>query len=314
MSSIHSRLNLSRLILGLFVLGVGQGTFVGCRTLRATLPDGRLVKARQLSLRGADLLRRSRFQDAQTLFDEAIRSCPTDERAHWGIATTLWENEKRPEAISHMREAVRLSGSNPEFMIRLGEMYLAEGDAAGAAAQAEQVLLSHRDRADAWALIGDSQARLNQPLEAIESYHRALLIQPDYPQVQLSVAELYRHAGRPNRSLATLDRMVDMQPTSCVLGETQLMRALALIDLQRRDEAVLALKSIGEGLPLDKPDRHLDLVNAQYQLGELVEARISLGRFKQLFPNHSSVDQLQSQLDDSFTYLAEQNSGPQSLR
>ncbi len=314
MSSIHSRLNFSRLFLGLIVLGVGQGTFVGCRTLRATLPDGRLVRARQLSLRGADLLRRSRFQDAQTLFDEAIRNCPTDERAHWGYATTLWEKGKRPEAIAHMREAVRLSGRNPEFMIRLGEMYLAEGDAAGATLQAEQVLQSHRDRADAWALMGDSQSRSDRPLDAIESYHRALLLQPDYPQVQFSVAELYRHTGRPNRSLATLDRMVDMHPTSCLQGETQLMRALALIDLQRRDEAVLALQSVGEGLPINKPECHIDLANAQYQLGELVEARISLGRFKQLFPNHSGVDQLQAQLDSSFTYLAEQNSGSQSLR
>lgn len=314
MSSIHSRLHFAKLLLGLVVFGAGQGAFVGCRTLRATLPDGRLVKARQLSLRGADLLRRSRYDDAQTLFDEAIRSCPTDERAHWGIATTHWENGKRPEAIAHMREAVRLSGSNPEFIIRLGEMYLAEGDAEGAEAQAQQVLQSHRDRADAWALLGDSQSRSSQPSEAIESYHRALLIQPDYPQVQLSVAELYRRIGRPNRSLATLDRMVDMHPTSCVHGETQLLRALALIDLQRRDEAVVALQSVGQGLPLNKPERHIDLVNAQYQLGELVEARISLGQFRQLFPDYAGVDELQSQLDNSFTYLAEQSAGSKILR
>jgi tetratricopeptide (TPR) repeat protein len=314
MSSIHSRSNFVKLLLGLIVFGAGQGASVGCRTLRANLPDSRLVKARQLSLRGADLLRRSRYNDAQTLFDEAIRSCPTDERAHWGIATTHWENGKRTEAIAHMREAVRLSGSNPEFIIRLGEMYLAEGDAAGAAAQAEQVLQGHRDRADAWALLGDSQSRSNQISEAIESYHRALLIQPDYPQVQLSVAELYRRIGRPNRSLATLDRMVDTHPTSCFHGETQLMRALALVDLHRRDEAVLALQSVGQSLPPNKPERHLDLVQAQYQLGELVEARISLGRFKQQFPDHTGADDLQSQLDNSFTYLAEQSTGPKTLR
>ena len=314
MSSIHSRLKFGKLFLGLIILGVGQGGFVGCRTLRGTLPDGRLVRARQLSLRGADLLRRSRFEDAQTLFDEAIRYCPSDERAHWGYATTLWENGRHSEAIVHMREAVRLSGSNPEFMIRLGEMYLAEGDAAGAMTQAEQVLKSHRDRADAWALLGDSQSRSDRLLEAIESYHRALLAQPDYPQVQLAVAELYRQAGRPNRSLATLDRMVDMHPSSCAQGETQLVRALALIDLDRRDEAVLALQSADKGLPLNKPQRHIDLVNAQCQLGELVEARISLGRFLQLFPDHASAIQLQSQLDNSFAYLAEQTSGSQSQR
>ncbi len=314
MSPILSRIQFGKLLLGVTILGVWQGSLVGCRTLRGTLPDNRLVRARQLSLRGADLLRRSRFEDAQVLFNEAIHHCPTDERAHWGYASTLWENGKRPEAIAHMKEAVRLSGSNPEFMIRLGEMYLAEGDAAGALQQAEQVLQAHRDRSDAWALQGDSQARSNRPFDAIESYHRAMLLQPDYPHVQLSVAELYRKSGRPNRSLATLDRMVDMHPSTCDRGETQLLRALALIDLDRRDEAVLSLKSVGDSLPLSNPQRHIELVQAQYQLGELVEARMSLGRLMQLFPDHSGAMQLQSELDHSFAYLAEQQTGPQALR
>ena len=310
----QSRFNLAKLLLGLSIFGVGQGTCTGCRTLRGSLPDGRLVKARQLSLRGADLLRRSRYDDAQTLFSEAIHHCPNDERAHWGYATTLWESNRRQEAIAHMREAVRLSGSNPEYMVRLGEMYLAENDPAGAKLQAEQVLESHRDRADAWALLGDSCAQSKEPNEAIESYHRALLAQPDYPRVQLAVAMMYRQIGRPNRSLATLDRMVDMHPSTCAKGEAQLVRALALIDLERRDEALLALKSATDGLPTDNPQRHIDLVHAQCQLGELVEARISLGRLLQQYPDHPDARQLQTELDSSFAYLAEQPSSQQLFR
>lgn len=314
MNPAQTRLLLNKLLLGLIILGAGQGSCAGCRTLRAGLPDGRLVRGRQLSLRGADLLRRSRFEDAQSLFSEAIHHCPTDERAHWGYATTLWENGRRPEAIAHMREAVRLSGSNPEFMVRLGEMYLAEGDAIGAKSQAEQVLQTHRDRADAWALMGDSQSHSHQPADAIESYHRALLLQPDYPRVQLAVAEMYRLTGRPNRSLATLDRMVDLHPNACEKGETQLIRALALIDLNRRDEAVLSLKQATEGLPKDNPQRQIELVHAQYKLGELVEARISLGRLLQQYPEHPGARRLQSELDSSFVYLAEQPTNAQAFR
>ena len=120
--------------------------------------------------------------------------------------------------------------------------------------------------------------------------------------------------GRPNRSLATLDRMVDLHPNACEKGETQLIRALALIDLNRRDEAVLSLKQATEGLPKDNPQRQIELVHAQYKLGELVEARISLGRLLQQYPEHPGARRLQSELDSSFVYLAEQPTNAQAFR
>ncbi len=291
------------------LLGVGEGACIGCRAIEKRLPDGRLVRGRQLSSRGADLLRRSRYSDAEALFCEAISSCPTDDRAHWGYATTLWSNNQTQAAIQHMQEAVRLSGNNPEYAVRLGEMYLAQGDKDGAEAQARQVLKTHRDRADAWALLGDAQSQKNDWSNAIESYHRALLIQPDYPKVQLAVAETYRRIGRPNRALATIDRMIDMHPAVGKSGETQLARAKTLIELDRRQEAIAALKSIGDSLPIEDPMKQLDVVACYSQLGELVDARMSLGRLVQSHPNHPEVLAYQSRLDHSFSHLAEQNNG-----
>jgi Flp pilus assembly protein TadD len=297
----------ARLVRGTLCLFVvcAEINFLGCRTIRRTMPDGHLVRGRQMSLRGADLLRRSRYDDAQALFCEAIRSCPTDERAHWGYATTLWENGRRPEAIEHMREAVRLSGNNPEYVVRLGEMYLAEGHLQSAAEQASEVLKSHRDRADAWALLGDSQMRNNEWDKSLESYHRALLLRPDYPEVQLNVAQTYRQLGRPNRALATLDRMIDMHPTSPKSGEIQVARASTLIDLDRNEEAKSTLALVGDSLPLTTPDRQLELVGCYCRLGELVEARMALGRLLPSFPSHSEVLAYQNRLDNSFAQLAE---------
>jgi len=285
----------------------------GCRVLRGRGPDAHSVKARQLSLRGADLLRRSRYEDAETLFTEAIQNCPTDERAHWGYAATLWENGQRPLAIQHMQEAVRLSASNPEFLVRLGEMYLAEKDFEGAKSQALLTLKSHRDRADAWALLGDSQSQQGNHADALESYQRALLIKSDYPRVQIAIADSYRKVGRPLRSLATLDRMVDIHPTIHDNGETQLVRGLALMDLDRRDEAVAALKAASEGIPIEQSDRQLELVSAQYQLGELVDARLSLGKLLQNSPELSEARMLQSQINTSFEVLASKPSEPARL-
>ncbi len=295
----------ARLWIVVLLFGVGEGSSIGCRAIEKRLPDSRLVRGRQLSSRGADLLRRSRFSDAEALFCEAINSCPNDDRAHWGYATTLWNNNQRQSAIHHMQEAVRLSGNNPEYAVRLGEMYLAHGDQEGAEDEARQVLKTHRDRADAWALLGDAQFQRNDLNNSIESYHRALLIQPDYPKVQLAVAETYRRVGKPNRSLATIDRMIDMHPATCKTGETQLARAKTLVDLNRRQEAIIALKAIGDSLPIDDPMLQLDVVACYSQLGELVDARMSLGRLVQLHPSHPHVVAFQNQLDHSFAHLAE---------
>ncbi len=303
------------MLLHVIVMACFIGSFVvGCGTLRRAGPDNRTVRARQLSLRGADLLRRTRYDDAQTLFSQAIEQCPTDERAQWGYATTMWQDGQKQLAIEHMKEAVRLSGNNPDYTVQLGKMYLEMDNVQLAEMQARLTLQAQRDRADAWALMGDVQTRKTEYANALESYHRALLIQSDYPKVQLSVADLYRQLGRPSRSLATLDRMVDMHPSDHDHGEAQLARALALIDMERQDEAKVALRAAGVGLPVDSLTRQIQLVTAQYKVGELVDARVSLGRLLQTYPNDSTALQIKYQLDNSFEYIAQQNSDGNSLK
>jgi tetratricopeptide (TPR) repeat protein len=132
------------------------GTSCGCRGIVQRKSNSELVAARQLSLKGADALQRSRQQDAEMLFSEALRRSPIDERAHWGYASTLWSRGDRQRAMEHMKEALRLSGKNPEYAIRLGEMNLEMGDRKSASEAAKSVLSANRNHAEAWALLGDT--------------------------------------------------------------------------------------------------------------------------------------------------------------
>ena len=109
-----------------------------------------------------------------------------------------------------MSEALRLSGQNPEYAIRVGEMYLESGKNEQAKQIALDVLSVNRNHAQAWALLGDTHRASSETHDALECYHRALLIRSDYPRVQLSIAELYRTTQRPERSLSTLDHMADL--------------------------------------------------------------------------------------------------------
>ncbi len=287
----------------------------GCRTLRDRGINQPLNHARQLSLRGTDAIERQRYQDAELLFSEALKHSELDDRAHWGYAATLWERGERHAAIEHMEEALRLSvrsaRSNPDYEIRLGEMYLEVGNYAKAREHAEAILATRRRHAGAWALLGHTHVAVKEWHIAMECYQHALLVQPDYPQVQLALAQVYRNVGKPQRALAVLDRMVDIRETAMHEPEALLNRGLALADLNRHDEAAEALVKASERLPIEKIDQHLQIVHAQHRIGELVAARLTLGKVREKYASSAEVQRLQSMLDLSFAHL---NSPERSLQ
>src|ERR1051326_2825708 len=98
----------------------------GCRALRGhKVSDENIAAARQLSLQGMDAQQRGQWDRAEILFAAAILKCPSDERARYGYAEALWQRGAWQKAVEHMEEAVRLSGSDPERLVRLGQMYRA---------------------------------------------------------------------------------------------------------------------------------------------------------------------------------------------
>jgi tetratricopeptide (TPR) repeat protein len=204
-----------------------------------------------------------------------------------------------------MSEALRLSGRNPEYAIQLGEMNLELGEYGAAKTIALDVLSGNRNHARAWALLGDTHRAENEWGIARECYHRALLIRSDYPRVQLSIAEIYRKQGRPERALSTLDRMTDLHNTVRDDPEHMFLRGLTFADLNRPQEAASLLAKAAERLPSDQVDRHLEILESQHRMGELVQARITLGRLMAEHSNNPRVQTARSVLDESFANMAQ---------
>jgi len=59
----------------------------------------------------------------------------------------------------------------------------------------------------AWALRGDVQRAEGSRTEALVSYHRALCYQPQFPEVQLALADVHSQDGKPQRALATIQAL-----------------------------------------------------------------------------------------------------------
>ena len=72
-----------------------------------------------------------------------------------------------------MEEAVRLSGDDPDRLVRLGQMYRSRGDLSQASKQAAQAIAANPQLASAWALRGDVLLAQGSRSEALASFHRA---------------------------------------------------------------------------------------------------------------------------------------------
>ncbi len=271
----------------------------GCRSLRAGRQTKSLATARHLSLLGTDKLQQNRYNDAELLFQKALRHSDADERAHKGMAEVLWQQAERSQAVEHMSTAVEISGDNPELLVRLGEMHFAEGRYEEAIEQADAALNVQRKYSEAWALRGKVLHQLGRFDDAMESYHRALNEQSDYPEIQLALAEIYQSLGRSQRALHTLKRMLDV-PERTAPAKAWLLRGQALADLGEPAEARLCFHEASKCADESETALLVELAKSQIRFGDLAAARQCIGRAMLHDPYNQQVLDVKSSLDSAF--------------
>lgn len=254
---------------------------LGCAAISKKLEASPNIVARRLSREGLEAMHEQRWNDAEARFAAALELTDSDDRAHWGMAEALWQRGERQAAIEHMEHAVRLSGSDPQLLVRMGRMYLEVGRVDDAATQSADALAGGRDLAAAWALHGDVLANRSKDDAALAAYHRALSIEPNYPEVQIAIADLYNRQGRYDRLLATLDRLQDdVNLDSCPI-RAQYLRGLAMHHLDRPREAAECFAAVAAQQP-ENSDALVRLAEAQLSAGNLPAARQAVDRALQL--------------------------------
>ncbi len=257
----------------------------GCTSLGHRWRPDDVVFARQIAQRGMDSVDAGDWQRAEGFFAQAVEVCPMDERVQSRYAEALWHRGARKDALEHMAEAVRLSGGEPERVIRLGEMYLATGDLRQAARLVDNVLASGRQLASAYRLRGDIRQRQGRLEEALADYHRALAIEPAYPEVQMAIAAVYHRQGRPQRVLSTLQAMAGTYPSGEEPAEMLYWQGLAYKALGRGEQALAHLVK-AEERGLRSADLLCQVAEARYAAGDPVAAQATLQRALELEPQH----------------------------
>jgi Tfp pilus assembly protein PilF len=286
---------------GLMLIGSSLiGSLAGCRSLGDTRRTKELSAARQRSLQGADELQQQNWNEAERLFNDALRRSSADERAHWGMAEVFYQRGESEAAIRHMQAAAQLSGDNPDLLVRLGEMHLQADRLEEAVHYADKALAGNRQCCAAWALRGQVLRQQNRLDDSLQCYHRALICQPNNQQVQLEIADLYRALDRPQRALATLDRFIEAQAGETASARAWFLKGQALADLGQRKEAQMYLQRATQLAREDDSDLLLQLAESQVLSGELAEARLCLGRALQHDPQNPKALAIQQELARRF--------------
>lgn len=268
----------------------------GCRSFARQPIADNVVQSRQMALHAMEAMQHGRYDEAEQLFADSIKTCPVDERARCRYAELLWRRGQHDAALRQMQEAVRLSAGDPALRVQLGQMNLALGNTRQAQAEAERAVAADRRHAAAWCLLADTQRASGQYEEALASYHRALSIEPFYPHAQMSAAAVYRQLGRPQRALATLAALEDRYGPGQAPVELFVMQGAALKQLGRYDDAVRTLSTaVARGSEL--PDTYYELADAQILAGDRVSARLSVAAALEQNPTHEPSLRLRDALE-----------------
>ena len=267
----------------------------GCRGIGRYGESRQSIAARRLSRQGHEALHAEQWELAEGLFVNALDLTGDDDRAHWGLAESLWHRGERQAALKHMEEAVRLSASDPRLLGRLGKMYLDLDRLEDASRQSLLALETDRVNAEAWGLRGDCLLKSGEHEAALAAYHQALALQPDFPEVQLQIAEIYRIQGRYDRLLATIDRLQETMVGEGWPCRAHLLRGIALQRLHRSVEAQRCFEEAGRVDPSD-PDPHLYLAALMLEQSRFEDARRSLQAAIVLAPQSLQAIELAEQV------------------
>ncbi|NOZ38835.1 MAG: tetratricopeptide repeat protein [Planctomycetes bacterium] len=268
----------------------------GCRSMgkKKIVPES-LATCRELAQNGVTAMELGEWEKARTVLDEAVTTSPTDAEARRLLAQTLWQTHSRREAVVHMEAAVQLDPRHAPTVVRAGEMLLEIGVVDRAEQRAEQAIALDSTLAGGWALRGRVERQRGNSKRALADLQQALRFAPHQTDVLLQVAEVQYELGRPQRSLSTLHRLLDVYPPGEEPQQALWLEGLAYGAMERHQDAVESLAAASQRA---NPPTNLlyQLARAEQSAGQTASAANTARRVLAVDQQHEPSKLLLAQL------------------
>lgn len=208
----------------------------GVYTDRMSIPD--------LILRANRLLEEGDAVTSLDLLRQAVARQPNNVAALELMAEAAQRSGQWDEAEFALKSALGMQPDNVGLQLRLGEVYIAEGELS-AARDVFRAITEHSPHSDrGWASLGLLEAKIGNHDRALAHLDRAIEENPLLPEVQLARGELLLEAGAPAPALEAL-----LAASNLLHDDAQLEARLgqALLAEQRPEEALGHLRAAVSG-------------------------------------------------------------------
>jgi protein O-GlcNAc transferase len=176
------------------------------------------------------LQQQGRPAEATEALNVAIQLQPDFIEAHFALAVLLARQgrENYGAAIDHFLEVVRLDSKHVDARINLSNLLEQEGDFEGAASALKEALSLTGERADLYVMLGQKQERAERYSEAIQSFHRALELDPKIPSAHYGLGvTLLRSQGDLTNAREEFELALKLNPND-VYSHYELGRLLIM--------------------------------------------------------------------------------------
>jgi tetratricopeptide (TPR) repeat protein len=178
------------------------------------------------------------YQDAASIWSQAIAYRPDNPRAHFELGNVLLARQRPAEAIERYRAAIRLQPDYLEARNNLGAALLQSGQGKEALAEFE-ALLRLRPLPNAHFAAGRASAELGLHADAVRHYTAVLQMQPDHLDALNNRANLRLQGGDAAGAIADYQAALRVAPA---WPEARYNLAVALLALGRNADAITELE------------------------------------------------------------------------
>lgn len=271
----------------------------GCHSLHpfAERTKSRIVSARSWANGGLEAMQSGHLQRAEGFFTRAAEQHPTDFRNRANLARTHFRSGELAKAVQEMEAAVALSGSDPQMVVELGQMYLSQGNLNQARLQAEKALVAVHHYVPGYTLLGQVSSRAGEYDQALAYLHKAASLDPSDLSIPMELAKAYRSNKEPRKALAAIDHLLSRHPIDSQPEQAILAKADILMELDQHSTAIATLRQAMQAQQSTVAVA-TKLANLQLGVGKLDQARETIVRAQTKFPDVQEVQMLAQQLSD----------------
>ena len=267
----------------------------------------RIVSVDRAIARARTHARESELDQARELYQAVLEKAPNNKQAIDGLKALQSHGEEQPapaftqeqlnrvialysegrlhEAMSAVQDLISKNSNVPVLHNLSGAIHAGFGQLDQAVESYHRALAIRPDYAEAHNNLGNALRDLGKREESVASYHRALAIKPDYAEAHYNLGVALSDLGELEEAVASYRRALEIRPD---IAEAQYNLGVALSDLGELEEAVASYRRLLEIKP-DIAEVHYNLGVVLGDLGKHEEAVASFHRAVEIKPDYAEA-------------------------